>query len=165
MILTILNLLIVSPILWVPLFFYGRKSRRMVKFCQRMARSEYQRTIYSYMLLAIVLMFHATYPELFRCHYGAYASTALAVCLISPKLTTRLLKGIRASHAVMAIIGFMALANVFAPEMYTLGITLCYVLLAAVFYPSQSMEDYVLTEPQYSNYEELEEETVKHYFA
>ena len=165
MILTILNLLIVSPILWVPLFFYGRKSRRMVTFYQRMSRSENQRKIYSYMLLVLVLLFHATYPGLFKDCFCAYASTALAVCFVSPKWTTRLLEGIRASHTVMAFIGLVALANVFATGMYTLGITLCYVLLAAIFYPSKSMMEYVLTEPQYSSYEELEEETVKHYYA
>ena len=165
MILAILNLLFVSVLLWVPLFFYQRKSRRMVLFCQRMARSEYQRKRYGYMLLAFVLMFHATCPELYGGHSGVYASTALAVFLVSPKWTAGLLEGLRKSSVAMAILGFVAVANVFATGMYTLAVTLGYILLAAVFYPTKEMKEYVFDEPQYGSYEELEKETVKHYFA
>lgn len=165
MILTILNLLLVSPLIWVPLFFYGRHSRFMVKFCQRMARSEYYRKIYCISLLVLVLMFHATYPELYKGHFGIYASTLLAISITFKKWTMHLLEGIRASKSVMTIVGFVALANAFGTGMYTLGITLGYILLAAIFYPSSSMKEYVLEETVYSNYEELEKETVKHYFA
>ena len=165
MILTILNLIIVSLVLWLPLFAYGRRSRRMVVFCQRMARSENNRKLFGYGLLILVLMFHATYHGICMGDFGPYASTAIALWLVSPKRIIRLLRDIRASQSVLAFIGILALIATLAPGMYSVGVTLGYVLLAAVFYPSKTIEEHVKDNPVYTNYDELEEETVKRYFA
>lgn len=165
MILTILHLLLVSMLIWVPLFFYGHRSRRMVKFCQRMTRLNSCRKAFCYALVSILLILHATCPEL--CQEGAspYVSTILVIWLASPKRMMGLLRDIRSSQPIMAILAINAVAMFFTTGMYTLGLTFSFLLMAAMFYPSKAMKAFVAEEKAYSNYQEYEEETVKHYFS
>ncbi|MDO4497409.1 MAG: hypothetical protein Q4B58_06240 [Bacteroidales bacterium] len=165
MILTILNLIIVSTLLWVPLFFYGRKTKRMIDFYFRMGCSPNFRKLFGYVLAFMVLVFHATYPGIVKGDFGTFVSSAFAFSLICPRWTVGLLEGIRGSRFVVAFLAVMAVAMLMAPGMYSLGITLCFVLVASIFYPSPKMAEYIDGSPYHQSFDEMARDVVKHYFA
>ena len=67
-------------------------------------------------------------------------STVMVFYLLSAKRTLSLINGIRNSRGVMVFVFTIALALLFTPHMYSLGVTLGYILLAVGFYPSSLLE-------------------------
>jgi hypothetical protein len=53
----------------------------------------------------------------------------------------------------------------FIPYMYSLGVSLGYTLLAAVFYPSAKMDGMKDENKEYPTYQELQDDTIQNYYS
>lgn len=124
MILTLVHLVLISVILLAPTFLYRNRSRRMMKFYRRMTYSEYCRHFYGRILLLMVILFHFAYYWMKPGVISVMISTPLLFYLFSSKRTVALLKGLRDSRGVMVFLFTVALAMLFIPYMYSLGVSL-----------------------------------------
>jgi len=137
----------------------------MMRFCERMTCSQNHRKMYCHIICVMMLLFHATYPGMHGVNTGIVASTILVFFLMLSDFMSRLLDVIRQQPLFMMLIGGMAVACALAEEMYTLGVTLSFLLLATIFWPSRRMESFMTDRPAYGNYKELERETIRRYFV
>ena len=165
MILSIVHLVLVSVILLAPTFLYKNRSRRMIHFYQRMSYQEYCRMFYARILLLTVILFHFAYYWMKPGQYGVMASTILVFYLFSTKRTLSLVRGIRNSRGVMVFVFTLALALLFTAHMYSFGVTLGYILLAAVFYPSRKLEEGKHEHKDFPTYQELQDDLTGNYYS
>lgn len=165
MILTFIHLVLVSVILIAPTFLYKNRSRKMISFYRHMTYSEYCRMFYAKILLLALILFH------FVCYWtnpgqpGVMGSTVLMFYLFSTKRTLNLLMDVRNSRSMLVFTFTAALALLFIPYMYSFGVTLGYILLAAVFYPSKKIQDEKSEHKAYPTYEELQDDTIRNYYS
>jgi hypothetical protein len=165
MILSLVHLVLISVILLAPAFLYKNRSRRMMKFYKRMTYSEYCRRFYAQILLLVLILFHFAYYWMKPGVVTVMISTPLVFYLFSAKRTLDLFKGIRNSRGVMVFLFTIALAMLFIPYMYSLGVSLGYTLLAAVFYPSAKMVGMKDENKEYPTYQELQDDTIQNYYS
>ena len=96
--------------------------------------------------------------------YGVMLSTILVFYLFSAKRTLGLLNGIRNSRGVMAFVFTVALALLFTPHMYSLGVALGYILLAAGFYPSSLLEGQKPSHKEFATYQDFQDDIIQNYY-
>ena len=152
MIFSIIHLVLVSVILIAPWFLYKNRSRRMILFYQRMSYSTHCR------------LFHFVCYWMKPGEYGVMLSTILVFYLFSAKRTLGLLNGIRNSRGVMAFVFTVALALLFTPHMYSLGVALGYILLAAGFYPSSLLEGQKPSHKEFATYQDFQDDIIQNYY-
>ena len=161
---TIIINYILLAILFVMPFFYRSKKRWMIAFYQRMAMSENYRKFYAFILLLILILFHFSY----YCHHagesGLTVSTVLTIYLFKPVRTLGMVQGIRNNRFVMGFMFTLALVSLLTPQLYALGVTLGYIHLATMFYPSWKSRSKKEQHKVYSTWDELVEETVNNYY-
>lgn len=165
MILSFVHMVLISVILLAPIFLYKNRSRRMIHFYQRMSYQEYCRMFYARILLLAVIMFHFAYYWMKPGQYGVMVSTILVFFLFSTKRTLSLVRGIRNSRGVMVFVFTLALALLFTPHMYSFGVTLGYILLAAVFYPSRKLEEGKHEHKDFPTYQEFQDDLIDNYYS
>lgn len=165
MIFSIIHLVLISVILLAPSFLYKSRSRRMVLFYQRMSYSANCRQLYTKILLLTVILFHFACYWMKPGEYGMMLSTVLLFYLFSAKRTLALLNGIRNSRGVMAFVFTMTLALLFTPHMYSLGVTLGYILLAAVFYPASKLEGQKPSHKEFPTYQDFQDDIIQNYYS
>ena len=164
MIFSILHLVIISVIILAPWFLYKNPSRRMVLFCQRMSYSTRCRLFYAKILLLMLILFHFVCYWMKPGEYGVMLSTVLVFYLFSAYRTLTLLNGIRNSRGVMVFVFTVTLALLFTPHMYSLGVTLGYILLAAAFYPSSLLEGEKPSHKVFATYQEFKDDIIRNYY-
>ena len=91
-------------------------------------------------------------------------STVLVFYLFSAKRTLSLINGIRNSRGVMVFVFTIALALLFTPHMYSLGVTLGYILLAVGFYPSSLLEGEKPSHKEFATYQEFQDDIIRNYY-
>ncbi len=165
MILSIIHLVMVSVLLLAPAFLYKNRKRCMILFYQRMSYSEYCRMFYARILLLTVILFHFAYYWMKPGTYGVMISTLLIAYLFSSKRTLSLLKGIRNSRGVLVFVFTLTLALLFTSLTYSLGVTLGYVLLAAVFYPSRLLEERKHERKEFPTYQDFQNDIIQNYYS
>lgn len=165
MVFTIVHLLLVSVILAATAFLYRNRSRRMILFYQRMSYSINCRHFYAKILLLTLIMFHFVCYWMKPGEYGVMLSTVLLFYLFSAKRTLALLNGIRNSRGVMAFVFTVTLALLFTPHMYSLGVSLGYILLAAVFYPSKRLEGQKPSHKEFPTYQDFQDDIIQNYYS
>lgn len=159
----IINFILLAIIFVAP-FLYRSKKRWMIRFCQRMASSENFRKFYAHIMVLILIFFHFTFYWQHVGEYGLMLSTFLIIFLFSPTRTVGLLQGIRNNRFVMGFVFTLTLAALFTPHLYTLGVTLGYLLVAIMYYPSWKSRSKKAQQKVYSNWDELADETVSNYY-
>ena len=140
MIFSMIHLVLISVIILAPWFLYKNPSRRMILFYQRMSYSTHCRLFYGKILLLTLILFH------FVCYWmkpGEY---------------------IRNSRGVMVFVFTIALALLFTPHMYSLGVTLGYILLAVGFYPSSLLEGEKPSHKEFATYQEFQDDIIRNYY-
>lgn len=127
------------PFLLAP-FLYQCHRPEMVAFYRRMLALHSMRRLYTLLLFLLLIAFHFCYLALFKNHYDVIPSTALCVVLFSHKLCERLLRLFHCRRMMGAAMLFVVVM-LFVPHFFALGISLGFVLVGSVFYPTQQARD------------------------
>jgi hypothetical protein len=64
----------------------------------------------------------------------------------------------------MAFVFTVALALLFTPHMYSLGVALGYILLAAGFYPSSLLEGQKPSHKEIDTYQDFQDDIIQNYY-
>lgn len=121
-----------------PIALYKCRYRFMAKFYVAMLRSGSARRLYAQTLLIVLLLFHYVYVCGHFGDFGSVLSTILCGAMFSNRRTERWLQMLKAHRQLYFRIAVFAMLIVAIPHLYTMAVTLAFILLAAVFYPSAS---------------------------
>ena len=138
MIWIILQLLFPAILFIVPIALYDSKHPWMEKFCRMMLCRETMRKLHTQVLLIILLVFHYIYLNGHGAHLGILVTTVLCIFLFSHNRTHKMLLAFRDNRQIFFFVGLFALATLFMPELYTLSVSIAFILMASAFYPSSS---------------------------
>lgn len=158
-------ILFIFPILLVvlPLALYKSDKPYMARFYERMLAREKMRKLYAQIVLIVLLLFHYIYSTQHIGDFGIVVSTILCATLFSFKRSDRWLTAIREQRRKYLLLALLSVATAFTPHLYTMGVTLAFLLLAASFYPStQLRERYNTLSPKQR--EEFRQDLVTEYF-
>ena len=120
----------------VPMWLYRSERPFMAKFYLAMLRSENARKCYTNILIVLLLLFHYVYVCGHPGDYGTLLSTIFVAVLWSKKRTMRWLSQLHEERQLFFGLSLLAMAIVALPHLYTLSMSLAFLLLAAAFYPS-----------------------------
>ncbi len=123
-------------LLLVPLTLYKSSNRYMAKFYMLMLRNKSARKLYLQMLLIVLLLFHYIYISGHFGEFGVLFSTILCGILFSHKRAERWLHLLKAHRQLFFRLAVLSMAMVAIPHLYTMAVTIGFLLLAAMFYPS-----------------------------
>lgn len=115
---------------------YRSKSKKMLAFYRCMTLSTLYQKLYAKLLLFSIIVFHAVYSLSMPLDYSLMASTAIFLPFCSTRLTIRLLGSVREDKRMMFMMFIFILFMLFIPQMYTISVTLAFILLFSIFWPS-----------------------------
>lgn len=121
---------VVSPVL------YKSKRPFMTTFYDAMTRSGKARKLYVQVLLILLLLFHYVYTNGHAGEFGIVPSTIVCAAMFSFKRVDRWLRSLRDRPRAFVRLALAALVIGFVPHLYTMAVTVSFLLLAALFYPS-----------------------------
>lgn len=159
------HMVLITLLLLFPYFFYKKRTRRMAKFYTNMAYNPYFRKFYAMILLFIILGTHFTFLSISPMEYGLMVSTIVIIYIFSAKRCVSLLRGIRNSRAVTVGLFTLVLALVFTPHMYTLAVSLAFILMAALFYPSAKIERDSYNRQVFPTWDSMMDDLIHNYFG
>lgn len=136
MIWIILQLIICSMPFMVSLALYKSRRRFMATFYDAMTRSTKARKLYVQVLLILLLLFHYVYTSGHAGEFGVVLSTIVCAVMFSFKRVDRWLRSLLDRPRTFVRLALAALVIGFVPHLYTIAVTITYLLLAALFYPS-----------------------------
>ncbi len=120
----------------LPMTLYKRGHRFMARFHDAMARSVKARKLYAQLLLIVLLLFHYVYTGGHPGEFGVVLSTAVCAALFSFRRADRWLRGLTDRPRTFVCFALAAAVIGFVPHLYTAAVTVAFLLLAALFYPS-----------------------------
>lgn len=115
---------------------YKSGIRFTANFSEALRRHLRARKLYTQMQLVLLLLFHYVYTKGHPGEFGVVLSTILCAMLASHKRTDRWLRVLQDRPRRFVSFALAALAIGFNPHLYTLSVTVSYILMAALFYPS-----------------------------
>lgn len=136
MIWIILQLIFCSMPFMVSLALYKSRRRFMANFYDAMTRSTKARKLYVQVLLILLLLFHYVYTSGHAGEFGIVLSTIVCAVMFSFKRVDRWLRSLLDRPRTFVRLALAALVIGFVPHLYTMAVTITYLLLAALFYPS-----------------------------
>lgn len=111
----------------------------MTRFYTAMLRSSAARKLYLQTLLIVLLLFHYVYVSGHFGEFGVLFSTILSGVLFSHKRAERWLRLLKAHRQLYFRMAVFSMSMVAIPHLYTMAVTIAFLLLAAAFYPSASI--------------------------
>ena len=120
----------------VSMSLYKNNKRFMTPFYMAMARSGNARKLYVQVWLICLLLFHYVYACGHMGEFGILLSTGVCAAMFSFRWTDNWLRRLLDRPGAFVTLASVALVIGFVPHLYTLAITITYLLLAALFYPS-----------------------------
>lgn len=142
MIWNILQLIFCTMLFAVPMALYKSNRPFMARFYNAMVYREKARRLYVQILLILLLLFHYVYACGHVGEFGILLSTAVCAAIYSFRRTDRWLRRLPGRASSFVTLATAVLVLGFVPHLYTLAVTVAFLLLAALFYPS----DRVMTE-------------------
>lgn len=136
MLLNILLLIFCAIPFGVSISLYKNNKRFMTPFYMAMARSGNARKLYVQVWLICLLLFHYVYACGHMGEFGILLSTGVCAAMFSFRRTDNWLRRLLDRPRAFVTLASVALVIGFVPHLYTLAITIAYLLLAALFYPS-----------------------------
>lgn len=136
MLLNILLLIFCAIPFGVSMSLYKNNKRFMTPFYMAMARSGNARKLYVQVWLICLLLFHYVYACGHMGEFGILLSTGVCAAMFSFRRTDNWLRRLLDRPRAFVTLASGALVIGFVPHLYTLAITIAYLLLAALFYPS-----------------------------
>lgn len=115
---------------------YKSNRRFMDRFYERMVRNEKARKLHTWVLLTVLLLYHYVYTNGHPGEFGIVFSTIVCAALASYRRTDRWLRYLLDRPRAFAIHALLAVVIACIPHLHTLAVTIAFVLLAALFYPS-----------------------------
>lgn len=115
---------------------YKSKRPFMANFYDAMTRSTKARKLYAQVLLILLLLFHYVYTSGHAGEFGVVPSTIVCAAMYSFKRVDRWLRVLLDRPRAFVILALAALVIGFVPHLYTIAVTVTFLLLAALFYPS-----------------------------
>ncbi len=135
----------------IPLAFYKMGGHKMARFYFSMLSRKSTRKVYVQVLLFFLLIFHYIFTCTHVGEYGVLLSTILIASLYRFKFADWLLNLLCGNSKTFMITALVVVAIAPIPHLYTTSVTVAFLLLASMFYPSwHAVEDFVdgeLTEP------------------
>ncbi len=131
-----LQLLFIMPLFLVPLLLYKRSYRFMTRFYLLMLSTNGARKLYVQMLVVVLLLYHYVYVS---CHFGEWGvlpSTILCAFMFRHQRTKNWLHMLHEDWRRFFIVALCTIVIGIIPHLTTLAVTLGYLLLAALFFPS-----------------------------
>ena len=136
MIWKILILFYLALIIAVPTALYKSKRRFMTRFYLKMLESGSARKLYTQILLIVLLLFHYVYASGNPGDFGIVLSTFVCATMYSFRRADKWLRRLRDERKTFVYAALSAVVIAAVPHLFTLGVTIGYFLLAALFYPS-----------------------------
>ena len=132
----LLQLIFPLLLFFVPITLYKCSTHFMTRFYTAMLRSSAARKLYLQTLLIVLLLFHYIYVSGHFGEFGVLFSTILCGVLFSHKRAERWLRLLKAHRLLYFRMAVFSMAMVAIPHLYTMAVTIAFLLLAAAFYPS-----------------------------
>lgn len=132
----ILQLLFLTMPVVLSMALYKNNRRFMAVFYERMVRNDKARKLHARVLLAVLLLYHYVYTGGHPGEFGIVLSTIACAALSSVKRTDRWLRCLLDQSHAFAFFALVAMVIAGIPHLHTLAVTIAFVLLAALFYPS-----------------------------
>lgn len=131
----------------LPLALYKSRHRFMAKFHVAMVRSAKARRLYTQIVLVLLLLFHYVFTNGHIGEFGVVLSTIVCAVMFSSKRVDKWLRYLLDRPRAFAVYALVAVVIGFVPHLYTMAVTIAFILLAALFYPSSKS----LSEPEDGN--------------
>ena len=133
----ILFIILMSAFFFVPMFLHRSRRQFMTRFYLRMTALVAARKLYRLMLLILLYVFHFLYLCIYYNDIGVVASTiAFAIFFVFMDVE-RWRQRLNEERTPFRIAALAAVVLAFTPHLFTLAVTVSFVLLAALFYPSR----------------------------
>lgn len=132
----IIEMLLLPLLIVLPLALYRTDRLFMAKFHTGMVVKRNVRKLYAQSLLIFLLLYHYIYAGGHFGEWGILISTILCAVLFSFKRADKWLHNLHENRRSFVLIAFLALAICAIPHLHTTAVTLAFLLLAAMFYPS-----------------------------
>ena len=120
----------------LPALLYRSRRYFMAKFYDKMIWSEKARRLYTHVLLIVLLLFHYVYTSGHPGEFGVVPSTIVCAAWASFRRADRWMRCLLDRPKRFVWFALLALVIGFVPHLYTMSVTISFVLLAALFYPS-----------------------------
>lgn len=134
---TVIHLLILSVLFFVPKFLYKSRHQFMARFCYRMVALVAARKLYRLALLITLLLYHYVFMSVHPYEVGVLVSTLLFAMFFGFADVDRSLHRLHEERKTFSVAGLSTVVFAFTPHLFTLAVSVALVLLAAMFYPSQ----------------------------
>ncbi len=118
---------------------YGKNNRVMQRFYLRMVFSHNFRKLYTLLLLMAILVFSFVAYQVQPNEVGVHVTALLTLLLFKFTYADKLLHKLHDNRRTCAIALTASLVFVFTPHLYTLGVMVGCVLVAAIYYPSSKV--------------------------
>ena len=136
MIWIIIEFIFPALLIALPLSLYRSNRLFMAKFYLRMTASGNARKLYVRCMLILILLYHYIYAGGHFGEWGILVSTILCAILFPFKRADKWLAGLHEEQKRFFLAALLALAICAVPHLHTTAVTLGFLLLAAMFYPS-----------------------------
>ena len=120
----------------LPALLYSSRRYFMAKFYDKMIWSEKARRLYTHVLLIVLLLFHYVYTSGHPGEFGVVPSTIVCAAWASFRRADRWMRCLLDRPKRFVWFALLALVIGFVPHLYTMSVTIAFILLAALFYPS-----------------------------
>ena len=105
------------------------------------------RRLYTQIVLVLLLLFHYVFTNGHIGEFGVVLSTIVCAVMFSSKRVDKWLRYLLDRPRAFAVYALVAVVIGFVPHLYTMAVTIAFILLAALFYPSSKS----LSEPEDGN--------------
>ena len=123
---------------------YSRKRRFPAGEGDARARDAKARKFYAQLLLVLLLLFHYVFTNGHIGEFGVVLSTIVCAVMFSSKRVDKWLRYLLDRPRAFAVYALVAVVIGFVPHLYTMAVTIAFILLAVLFYPSSKS----LSEPE-----------------
>ena len=121
---------LVLPVI-LPMALYRSRRPFMAVFCRAMTGNALARKFYTQVLVALLLLFHYVYTTGHPGQFGTVLSAIVCAAMFSARRTDRWLRKLLDHPKAFVACGVFALAVCIVPQLFTLSVTVSYILLAA----------------------------------
>ena len=139
MIWIIIEFLFPALLISLPLTLYRSNRPLMTKFYLRMTASENARKLYARCMLILILLYHYVYAGGHFGEWGILVSTTFCAVLFSFRRADKWLTRLHEERKIFFRTAVLVLATCAVPHLHTVAVTLAFLLLAAMFYPSRNV--------------------------
>ena len=120
----LLQFVFIALLVILPMALYRSRRSFMAVFYRAMTDNAQARKFYTQVLVVLLLLFHYVYTTGHPGQFGTVLSAIVCAAMFS------------ARRKAFVACGVFALAVCIVPQLFTLSVTVSYILLAALFYPS-----------------------------